>query len=111
MAIRSATDTTGTIYSSQSELDWASKHLLSCFLILGLTEVDMETYTIDELIDRCEWMFNPHPTVPHVTVGGKERWSDSGFAFGRKQKTWLMMLTRRFWRRHHVSSHEVANNV
>lgn len=111
MAIRSTTDTTEKIYSSQSELDWASKHLLSCFFILGLTEADMETHTIDELVDRCEWMFHPHPTLPHVMVGGKERLSESGFAFGKKQKTWLTILIRRFWRRRHVSSYEVANSV
>ena len=111
MAIRQTSPTSGKVYSPQAELDWVNTHLLSSFFILGLTEADMETYTIDELIDRCEWMFEPHPTLPHVMVGEKQRWSNSGFAFGRKQKSWMMLLVRRFWRRRQISSFEVSQNV
>jgi hypothetical protein len=111
MAIRSTSTTTSKLYSSQSELDWSSKHLLSCFFILGLTEDDMDTYSIDELMDRCEWMFEPHPLESYVQLDGKQRSYDSGFAFGRKQKSWMMLLVRRFWRKRHVSSFEVENNV
>lgn len=111
MSIRSSSPTSGKIYSSQSELDWASKHLLSCFYILGLNEVDMETFTIDDLVDRCAWMFEPHPLESYVHVADKQRAYDAGFAFGRKQKSWMMLLIRRFWRRKHISSFEVSQSV
>lgn len=111
MAIRQTSPTSGKVYSPQAELDWVNTHLLSCFYILGLTEEDMETYTIDDLIDRCAWMFEPHEMETYVTIDGKERASDSGFAFGRKQKSWIMLLVRRFWRRRQISSFEVSQNV
>jgi len=111
MAIRSTSQTSGKVYSSQAELDWVNTHLLSCFYILGLTEADMETYTIDDLVARCGWMFEPHQMESYVNINGKDRSFDSGFSFGRKQKSWMILLCRRFWRRRHISSFEVANNV
>jgi len=111
MTIRQVSPTSGKIYSPHSELGWSSKHLLSCFYILGLNEEDMNTYTIDDLIDRCGWMFEPHPMEPYLPVGDKQRSCDPGFSFGRKQKSWMMLLSRRFWRRRHISSFEVENNV
>lgn len=111
MAVRASSPTSGKVYSSQSELDWVNTHLLSCFYILGLTEAEFETYSIDELVERCGWMFEPHAMESYVTLNGKERAFDSGFAFGRKQKSWMVLLVRRFWRRRHIASFEVSNNV
>lgn len=111
MAIRTSTPTSGKVYSPQAELDWTSTHLLSCFYILGLTEDDMDTYTIDDLVNRCTWMFEPHTLEAYLTILGKERSYDPGFSFGRKQRSWMVLLVRRFWRRRHISQHEVNSGV
>ena len=120
MAIRSTSGDGAKLYSSQSELEWAEKQLVSCLYMLGYSIGDLEIVTIDDLVTRCSYMYEPHTSYPllpetlpnsNTATDLSGRIYEAGYSFGNKQKSLMMMIVRRMWRRYHMAKHEVESNV
>lgn len=120
MTIRSTDGSGSTLYSSSSELEWAETQLVACLYMLGFNESDLPTITIDEIVQKCKYMYEPHDSSPqlsgylpnsYIPSELEGRLYESGYSFGRKQKSLLMMVVRRLWRRYQIAKHEVETNV
>jgi hypothetical protein len=101
------------LYSGASTLAWAEQNVLSIMYMIGMDENDLETVTIDEILQGIkDTYYDIDAGVEQmIDMSGTYRKINASQAFLHKQSDWLFLLARRFWRQRLVGTHEVSIGV
>lgn len=108
------------LYSGASTLEWTERNLVSILYMVGMTEADLETVSIDQIIEKIYEVYcdTENEFIHMVLTGGEfalgsetNRRSNGAQSFRHKQTDWLILLARRFWRMRQIALHEVSIGV
>lgn len=121
MTLRSTNPTSPQkLYSGASTLEWTERNIVSILYMVGLTEADLDTITIDEILDKIHEVYcdTENEFIYMVPTGGDSilgsetnRRTNAAQSFRHKQTDWLVLLSRRFWRMRQIAIHEVSIGV
>ena len=121
MTLRTSTpDNPQKIYSGSTTLEWTEQNLVSILYMVGMTEADLETTSIDQIIEKIHEVYcdTENEFIYMVFTGGQfalgsesNRRSNGAQSFRHKQTDWLVLLARRFWRMRQIALHEVSTGV
>ena len=93
MTVRTTQDTVGSLYSNDAELVFVEGELARFMFAAGLDWADIDTTTIDDIVNKLRGMYPIGEVVPRTAY-----WSAADEWTFVKQRT-LIDQVRRVWRR------------